>query len=275
MAWLALLTASASAQVTPSPNPIPYNRIGTLHAGIQCQTFDDVFGDSWRLINVPPGQVQLDIPVRITAVATVLSDVSCAASIGTLDIVSVTPIGLDPGTSFCFGNGGDQLGCTSCPCGNNAATTSRGGCINSSGRSARLVTEGFSSLNASDLCFRVVRAAPSSFALLYSGTAQAPNNPANPCFTVNPGSGLRSASYDGLRCVARNIIRHGGRPIDANGEVGALTNPWGFCAAAFPGHSVFLIGHTRYFQVIYRDLSTAVCMRGLNTTQGTGISFTP
>lgn len=270
-----VLIALLGANSARAQTPVPYNRIGTWRAGIQCFTFDDVLGDSWRFVNTPVGTVPLDIPVRVTAVAIVGVDATCAAVIGTLEVVSVVPAGLAPGTEFCFGDGGDQASCTNCPCGNNAAIDSRGGCLNSSGRSARLLTEGSTSLTTADLCFRLRRGVPASFAILISGTGLAPTNPANPCFTNSPGSGAQSLAFDGLRCVTGSTLRHGGRGIDVNGKVGILTNPWGFCAAGFPGNAAFTSGHTRYFQAIYRDLDTAVCQRGLNTTQATGISFTP
>lgn len=271
----AVLVASLCANFASAQTPVPYNRIGTWHAGIECFTFDDVLGDSWRFVNTPVGTVPLDTPVRITAVAIVGIDATCAAVIGTLEVLAVVPVGVNPGTDFCFGNGGDQMGCTNCPCTNDAAVDSRGGCLNSSGRSARLLSEGSTSLTTADLCFRMRRGVAASFAILISGTSLAPANPGNPCFANNPGSGIQSIAFDGLRCVTGTTLRHGGRGIDANGEVGMLTNPWGYCAAGFPGNAAFISGHTRYFQAIYRDLDTAVCQRSLNTTQATRISFTP
>ena len=43
---------------------------------------------------------------------------------------------------FCFGDGGDQLGCTDCPCGNTASVGSVGGCLNGAGASGELVAFG-------------------------------------------------------------------------------------------------------------------------------------
>ncbi len=268
--WLTT-SASASAQA----GSFAYDRTGTLHAGIQCVTFDDEALMAWTLVNTQPGVVPFNIEVRIIGTATPGSDPDCAASSGTLEVITVLMPSDDPGTHFCFGDGGDQAGCTNCPCGNNAAVGSGGGCVNSTGAGAVLAAEGSTSLSASDLCFRMSGAVPSSFALLVSGSAQAPNNPMNPCFTNNPGSGVAASAFDGLRCAVTNTQRHGGRSVDVNGEVGALTNAWGNCGGSFPGTAVFVAGQTRYFQSVYRELDTAVCQRGLNTSQGIGISFVP
>ena len=50
------------------------------------------------------------------------------------------------GDSFCFGDGGDQMGCSDCPCGNNADFESAGGCLNAAGGSAQLVALGSASV---------------------------------------------------------------------------------------------------------------------------------
>lgn len=269
--WLAM-SPEASAQ---APTPFLYNRVGTLHAGIQCVTWDDVQFETWTLTGPVALQVPFNVEVRVIGTATPGLDPNCAASGGMILVSSVLMVTDDPGTDFCLGDGGDQAGCTNCPCGNNAPIGSNGGCLNSAGSSAELISEGTDSLLAADLCFRMENGVPNSFSILVSGTAQAPSNPLHPCFTLNPGSGVQSMAFDGLRCAVGNIVRHGGRSVDANGEVGGLSAPWGFCSAGFPGNSVFAAGQTRFFQSIYRDNDQAVCMRGLNTTQGTAITFTP
>lgn len=265
------LPLESLAQAPPAPN---YDRTGQLIAGIQCVTFADEQFEGWVLTGSVPPLLPFNVDLRIIGTATPGPQASCAAADGILEVFQVIFPGDDPGTHFCTGAGGDQMGCSPCPCGNEAMAGDAGGCLNSAGTSGRLVSEGSASVLASDLCFRMVNAAPSSFAVLLSGTAQAPANMANPCFTQNPGSGVLALSFDGLRCVVQNVLRHGGRPVDVNGEVGGLGNPWGFCSAGFP-NSAFVAGQTRHFQSVYRDLDTAVCMRGLNTTQGTSISFTP
>lgn len=198
--------------------------------------------------------------------------------------------GLQPGApgcglalpETCSGDGGNQMGCTNCPCGNNALPGTIGGCLNRAGTSARLNQTGSTSVSlvpnhVIDLRFGVTLMPPNTFSILVSGDALAPQGMANPCFGM--GTGAQSISFDGLRCAVQNLRRHGGRQADANGEVGVTNDPWGGeggppvgIAQAFGG---FAAGQQRFFQVIYREEALAVCMRGLNTTQTSGVTFTP
>ena len=62
------------------------------------------------------------------------------------------------GVSYCNGDGGDQMGCTDCPCGNNAPVGTIGGCVNGSSTSARIEATGWPSVSlpagdAADLRF--------------------------------------------------------------------------------------------------------------------------
>ncbi len=99
----------------------------------------------------------------------------------------------------------------------------------------------------------------------------------NPCFGL--GSGAQALQFDGLRCAITNTRRHGGRSADVNGEVGVTNAPWGGEGGPPVGIAVagtgFVAGQTRFFQVINRDDAMAVCMRGLNTSQGVSVTFTP
>lgn len=181
----------------------------------------------------------------------------------------------------CNGDGGDQLGCTNCPCGNNAPQGTTGGCLNSFLTSARLNASGDRSLSlpagsVTDLRFDVTDAPPTSFCRLISGAALAPGNPANPCFSLK--SGVQSMFFDGLRCGITNLVRHGGRSADMNGEAGANGDPWG--GEGDPNNGLgqaagFAVGQTRYFQVIARDFPDLSCMTGLNTTQAIKVTFEP
>lgn len=183
---------------------------------------------------------------------------------------------------LCNGDGGNQLGCTNCPCVNNAPAGTVGGCLNRIGSSARLSTSGSSSVSLPssvtyDLRFALAGIPASTFSVLTSGDGVAPSNAVNPCFGLD--SGVQSASFDGLRCAIINTRRHGGRAADANGEIGTTNNPWGGeggppigIARTFGG---FASGQTRYFQAIYREDALASCMRGLNTSQAIEVVFTP
>lgn len=186
------------------------------------------------------------------------------------------------GTSFCSGDGGNQMGCTNCPCGNNALAGTVGGCLNSANTSSRLMASGSTSVSlppsiTTDLRLALSGVPPNAFCILNSGDAVAPGNPANPCFGMN--SGAQAIVFDGLRCAITNTRRHGGRSADVSGDVGVTNNPWGGeggppigLAQAFGG---FMAGQTRYFQSINRDDPLAICMRGLNTSQAIKIDFIP
>ena len=183
---------------------------------------------------------------------------------------------------LCNGDGGNQFGCTNCPCGNDTQPGTTGGCINSAGTSARLLASGDKSVSlgasmTTDLRFALSGAPANSLCILNSGNALAPGNAAHPCFGQD--SGIRSAVYDGLRCAIMNTRRHGGRVADPLGNVGLTGNPWGGegnppggIASAGSG---FATGQTRFFQVIHRDNPLSVCQRGLNTSQAIGVTFIP
>lgn len=182
--------------------------------------------------------------------------------------------------AFCVGDGGDQAGCTDCPCNNNAAIGSGGGCANSSGSGTRLIASGSPSVTllsgvTNDLRFGIDGAPAAAFCILNSGSGIAPGGMANPCFGLN--SGVQAAAFDGLRCAITNTRRHGGRSADANGEVGVTNNPWGGEGGPPAGIAVagggFAVGETRFFQVINREDPFAVCGRGLNTSQAIQVTF--
>ena len=185
-------------------------------------------------------------------------------------------------TEFCSGDGGDQMGCTNCPCSNNAPMGTVGGCLNSAGTSARLTASGDPSAslpNGStlDLRFALSGVPANSFCVLTSGDSVAPGNMANPCF--GQGSGLQSNLFDGLRCAVGMTRRHGGRAGDSNGEVGVTTNPWGGEGGPNAGianvGSGFSTGQTRFFQVVHRENALLSCGTGLNTSQALGVTFAP
>ena len=166
------------------------------------------------------------------------------------------------------------MGCTDCPCGNNALPGTNGGCINGVATSARILRSGTASVANDTLRMEVRDANPSTFAVLTSGDARAPANQANPCFGLN--SGVSSVNLDGLRCVVQNVQRHGSRPTDSNGDVGILTNGWGTPNGPPGGliqQGAFVAGQTRHYQVIYREDPLLVCLTGQNTTNGETVTF--
>lgn len=182
----------------------------------------------------------------------------------------------------CNGDGGDQMGCTNCPCMNNATPGTIGGCLNSAGSSLRLAATGNPSVtlpsgDSTDLRFAVSGAPAGAFCILNSGDGLAPANMANPCFGLS--SGAQALQFDGLRCAIINTRRHGGRSADGNGDVGATNSPWGGEGGPPVGIANagggFAAGQTRFFQIINRDDPLAVCMRALNTSQSVEVTFTP
>lgn len=191
-----------------------------------------------------------------------------------------TPVGL----SRCSGDGGNQMGCTDCPCGNNAPAGTTGGCLNSSGNSTELAASGSPSVSlpsgdTSDLRLSLRDAPASAFCVMLSGSNLAPQNMANPCFGL--GTGANAIDRDGLRCAVGSLLRHGGRSADVAGSVADSSGPsrvWGGEAGPPAGLAVqagFVAGQTRYFQVTHREDPMAVCMRGLNTSQALEVSFLP
>ena len=192
--------------------------------------------------------------------------------------VLLLELGARTGTPFCFGDGGDQMGCTNCPCGNEAprAGLLRGGCRNGAAGSAELVASGEASVAADSLRFVLHDANPSSFAVLVSGDFALPADPLSPCFGID--SGVAGGLLDGLRCVGGNVLRHGPRASDPNGDVGLSTPGWGppdGPAGGLLASSGFVSGQVRRFQVFYREAAGAVCATGQNTSQGVAVTFVP
>ena len=169
-----------------------------------------------------------------------------------------------------------NTGCALCPCGNDPSP-GQNGCLNSAGSSAQLVGSGAASVSGDTLRFEAHGLTPSTFSVLLSGARRAPTNPAHPCFGIADG-GLLSPLYDGMRCIAQGILRHGGRPSDGSGDVGTTNNGWGPPSGP-PGGLIanagLAAGQTRHFQLVYRDFQALSCMTGLNTTNGVSVSILP
>ena len=192
---------------------------------------------------------------------------------------------IDDGCTFqqgCFGDGGDQLGCTDCPCDNNSLSGTSSGCLHSlsnvlfGGSGARLIASGSPSLQANDLAFELEQAFPDSFAILLSGPSSAPaNNSANPCAPMASGV-AQSNLLNGLRCISSGglgpVVRHGARPIDSNGAVAVNgvgpENRWN-------GTFGFGAGEPRHFQVIYRVSPTEHCGTRQNSSQRVSLTLQP
>ena len=167
------------------------------------------------------------------------------------------------------------MGCTSCPCSNDAPPGTFGGCLNSTAMSARLLRSGSGSVIAGDLRFEMSGGVP-GFAVLTSGASLAPTNMSNPCFGLD--SGIQSVNLDGLRCVVQDVFRHGSRSIDLNGDVGSTTSGWGPPDAPVGGlgaQASAMSGDVRHFQAVYREMAGSVCLTEQNTSQAVTVTFTP
>lgn len=179
-------------------------------------------------------------------------------------------------SDVCFGDGGNGLGCTPCPCGNESTAGTVGGCINPDGRSARLLAAGIPSASADSMRFTMTGGSSQSFGILTSASFLAPANAINPCFGLD--SGIQSPALDGLRCVVQQFQRHGTRALDSMGDVG-LSNPgWGPPNGPPGGliqQGAFVAGQTRHYQVLYRVDIQGGCGLGANTTQAVSITFQP
>lgn len=225
------------------------------------------------------------------------------ASTGTLRIAAgpgaMNTTGPNPGApgcvdfpSWCNGDGGDGMGCTDCPCGNNMAPGNVGGCLHSAsamngGLGSRLLAEGDPSVSlpsgsTTDLKLSMENMPPTSTCVMFSGSGIAPQNMANPCFGRGVAVDLMaSGAKDGLRCAVGGLIRHGNRQSDASGDIKDDSGPsrtWGGVAGPSVGLAAqagFAAGQTRYFQGTHRDLPGAQCMTALNTSQAVEVTFTP
>ena len=190
---------------------------------------------------------------------------SGAAYVFVLDIPSGSPF-----TPFCFGDGGDQMGCTSCPCTNDAPLASGGGCLNSNSTSAVLAASGNPDVSApaDTLHFDLTGGNVNTFGVLISADNRLPAMGACP-----PGSGIVQGTLDGLRCVGGNVVRHGSRSLDATGSTIAGWGPPGTPAAGIGATAGFIAGQTRHFQCFYRELGALVCMTGQNTSNAVSVTF--
>lgn len=186
--------------------------------------------------------------------------------------LTTTPLFVDR----CSGDGGDQQGCSDCPCGNDAPAGTVGGCLNASGTAARLLAFGEPRVSNDSLRIELRAGTPDSFGVLTSGDSLAPTNPTNPCFGL--GSGVQSLNLDGLRCAVASVRRHGARATDSNGDLGLSTPGFGPPDGPLAGllaQGGFLAGDTRHFQLVYREDPALVCRTGQNTTQAITVVVLP
>ncbi len=143
-----------------------------------------------------------------------------------------------PGVASCFGVG--------CPCGNDGAPD--GGCANSFGFSAKLAAVGVPDVNADSVRFSVIRAAPSSFGVLFGGDMLTQGMPF--------GSGLRCV--DGQTQRLATVSLFAGNGLTSNLQVAQLQGLQG--------------GELRHYQFWFRD-EASTCTGSFNVTNAYSIQW--
>lgn len=270
--------------------------LGANVTGMGFHDIDQNAGNEWSM-QVTASEIVFetdDNPLNWNCVFNFWFDSDAAPTNRTLDLVQFRPPhdgaafvdltvqgpGDGPGpfafVDSCNGDGGDQMACTNCPCGNEMPAGTIGGCRNSSLSGARLMGSGSPTVGSDTMRFELTGAPPTSFCILTSGDSVAPTSMANPCFGLN--TGVQAAAFDGLRCAVGNTLRHGGRAADSNGDVGIASAGWGGVDGPPIGliaQGGFAAGQTRHFQAINRDSILSTCLRGLNSSQSVGVTFLP
>jgi len=211
-------------------------------------------------VNIAPGR-QFGQVVQMNEDVAIFGTRALGYSIHTLARNNAFAASSSP--SRCNGDGGDQLGCVDCPCGNNAAPGTRGGCLNAPGESAKLTAERSLSVSNDSLQIKLEGAGVGAFAVLTSGSTVPVTS------GCGPNSGRSVTTFtDGLRCVGGGMRRHGGARTGLNGK---LINPWSHLASNFG----YVAGQMRIFQAIYRDGPATTCGTNLNSSNALEIVFTP
>ena len=149
------------------------------------------------------------------------------------------------GTPLCVGDGSD----VACPCGNFGEANRGGGCRNSTGKGAELVSTGSASVAVDDLRFHVLQAPAWQTAVLVEGvtTIQVPFRDGVLC-TGNPTERVEYFSMDGSGAGSSTVS------IVTEGNV---TGP----------------GSNRNYQVWYRDPAVSVCGSGSNLTNALRVNW--
>lgn len=165
---------------------------------------------------------------------------------GTITSGSVYVFELEPGLTFCFGDGSG----TPCPCRNSGVAGA--GCVNSTGFGAVLDAAGSISVSADTLVLEATGQSD-GFGLF----VQARN-------AIRSGDGATFG--DGLRCVGGGIIRLEVR-ISSDGETQTTTS--------IVTKGKISAGDTRRYQFLYRDHSGSPCGGRFNLTNGYELTWTP
>ncbi|MFT7670824.1 MAG: hypothetical protein ACI8X5_003537 [Planctomycetota bacterium] len=164
-----------------------------------------------------------------------------------IDQLSFGPQGDPFNGPYCFGDG-------PCPCGNSSTKWHGEACTNSTGVGARMSVFGSSSATSDSISLVAIQTPPSTYGLLFAGTATANG------FTGAPVG-------DGLLCVSGTTQR---LHIQLSSAQGVMV--WGPGILADVGA---LGGQTRYFQSWFRDSNGGPCGGNFNFSNGVLVHVLP
>jgi hypothetical protein len=173
---------------------------------------------------------------------------SAAAAGGpsTFDIVTAGPA--EPGTAFCFCDGGNS------PCGNGG--TAGNGCANGAdANGANLTGSGSAVVGADSLVLSASGLTPNQPGLYFQGLN-----------AVNGGAGV--VFGDGIRCAGGGVIRLGVRVASATG-----TSDTSGLAQAISVKGAVAPGDLRHYQLWYRDPAGSPCGALFNLSNGYTIQW--
>jgi hypothetical protein len=156
--------------------------------------------------------------------------------------------------AFCFGDGSNGP----CPCGNQALPGQGNGCVNSSGASSRLTSNGSASLASDTLVLTSSGEIIDAASVFLQATT-----------TTSPAH-----FGDGLLCIGQTLKRlyvHSAQ----SGIVSAPQSGEASISTQSAAHGDAIgSGATRFYQVYYRDSSASFCPGGANWNVSSGIAVT-
>lgn len=160
------------------------------------------------------------------------------------------------GTLYCFGDGTGAA----CPCGNNASTIAKSGCLSSLGTGGTLRATGVASTSADTISLNGTLI-PNGPGLYFQGDTQLP--------AATPGNGV--VFGDGLRCAGGFVIRLA--VVTASGGASAYPRPGTDPAVSVKG--LVSPGDTRHYQLWYRDSATFCSSAVFNLSNGLTLNWAP
>jgi hypothetical protein len=166
-----------------------------------------------------------------------------------IEAMAIENVGEGPGSAYCFGIG--------CPCGNDDPAA---GCMNSTGRGARIVGSGTASSSADDLVMVVQDLPSNSLARFYMGGTQV-NQPLGDGLNCTGSNGYGLFRFPALATGAEAVISQG------PGTVQHAANTFGVGGQLLPGT-------TWNFQVWYRN-PAGPCGAFFSTSNAYSVTFTP